>query len=605
MDLSKKSTLKLPRTGEIRITGAQAVLHCLAEEGVEVVFGIPGGAILPLYQRMADTTRIRHVLNRHEQASGHAASGYAQATGKVGVCLATSGPGATNLVTPLMDAYMDSVPVVAITGQVASNLIGTDAFQETDICSIVASITKHRRQIRRSQDIPAAIAEAFHHAKSGRPGPVLVDVTKDALQETTEISLPITSSRRLADPSSPPTPGPEVIEAAVEALQSCSRPVIYAGGGVVASSSHAALYRLAECVQAPVVTTLMARGVFPDNHPLHLGMPGMHGTVAAVAALQKSDLILALGARFDDRVTGVLSSFAPEAMIIQCDVDPSEISRKRRADIPLLGDCGQVISLIADRIEHELHLGRCPDYREWKEELDRIRREYPLGYDYSTQGVPPQMVIEKLGRICDRETIYTAGVGQHQMWAAQFIKFLRPRSFINSGGAGTMGYALPAALGAKIAYPEKTVWAVDGDGSFQMTSQELSTCSAEGIPIKIAIINNGTLGMVRQWQNLFYERNFSHTDLSPASGESLPDMVKLAEAHGCAAFRCNRREDIDHAIQNAMGINDKPVVVDFSVDKDSMVWPMVPPGLSNDRIIAAKNLRPDFSHYEEEETEHP
>jgi acetolactate synthase-1/2/3 large subunit len=558
--------------------------------GCEAVFGIPGGTILPAYDPLLDSTKVRHVLVRHEQGAGHAATGYAQATGRVGVCMATSGPGATNLVTPLADAHMDSVPVVAITGQQTRALIGTDAFQEADITGITMPITKHNMLVKDPAEIPRAIAEAFHLAATGRPGPVLVDIPKDVLQEQTSFVWP----PELQLPGYRPTTRPhgKQIREAARLIAQARRPVLYVGGGVIKARATAALRKLAELTGAPVVTTLMARGAFPDSHPQHVGMPGMHGTVAAVAAMQRSDLLVALGTRFDDRVTGQLSSFAPAATVVHADIDPAEISKNRRADVPIVGDCAEVIDELITSVRAEFESGRS-DLTAWWTQLDNWRTTFPLGYDRPTDGMlAPQYAIERIGALVGPDAIYTAGVGQHQMWAAQFIKYEKPGSWINSGGLGTMGFAVPAAMGAKMGRPDVAVWAIDGDGSFQMTNQELATCAIEHIPIKVAVINNGSLGMVRQWQNLFYSERYSQTDLGTHS--RIPDFVKLAEALGCVGLRCEAEPDVDKVIKQAMEIDDRPVVIDFVVGKDAQVWPMVAAGTGNDDIMAARDIRPLF-----------
>jgi acetolactate synthase I/II/III large subunit len=571
------------------LTGAQALIRALEELGVDTVFGIPGGAILPVYDPLFDSKKVHHILVRHEQGAGHAATGYAQATGKVGVCMATSGPGATNLVTPIADAYMDSVPIVAITGQVASKAIGTDAFQEADICGITMPITKHNFLVTRAEDIPRAIAEAFHIAATGRPGPVLVDIAKDAMQASAPFHWPVELNLPGYRPVSKPH-GKQIREAA-RLITQAKRPVLYVGGGVLKAHATEELLALAELTGVPVVTTLMARGAFPDSHRQHLGMPGMHGSVAAVTALQKSDLIVALGARFDDRVTGKLSSFAPEAKIVHADIDPAEISKNRAADVPIVGDCREVLIELAAAVRTEQAAGRKADYAVWWDMLEDWRTRYPLGYETVPGELAPQYVIERLGKIAGPDTIFTTGVGQHQMWAAQFISYEKPYTFLNSGGAGTMGYGVPAAMGAKVGKPDATVWAIDGDGCFQMTNQELATCALNNIPIKIAVINNGALGMVRQWQTLFYNQRYSNTDLQ---SRRIPDFVKLAEAYGCVGLRCESPDQVDSVIEKAMAINDAPVVIDFVVHEDAMVWPMVPAGLSNDEILAARGQRPDF-----------
>ncbi|MEV5886964.1 acetolactate synthase large subunit [Streptomyces sp. NPDC052020] len=595
-----------PEPEGTRLTGAAALVRALEEAGCETVFGIPGGAILPAYDPLMDSAGLRHILVRHEQGAGHAATGYAQATGKVGVCMATSGPGATNLVTPLADAYLDSVPVVAITGQVPAHLLGTDAFQEVDIIGVTTPITKHNVLVKDAEDIPGTIAEAFRIASTGRPGPVLVDITKDALQATAVYSwparrrLPPLSARRPA--RRPARPHPGRIREAARLITSAKRPVLYVGGGVLKARATAELKVLAELTGAPVTTTLMALGAFPDSHPLHVGMPGMHGAVTAVTALQKADLIVALGARFDDRVTGRLDSFAPHAKVVHADIDPAEIGKNRAADVPVVGDAREVIADLTQAVRKEHAEGRRGDYAAWWKDLSRWRETYPLGYDQPGDGsLSPQAVIERIGQLAPEGTIFAAGVGQHQMWAAHFIGFEQPATWLNSGGAGTMGYAVPAAMGAKAGRPGTPVWAIDGDGCFQMTSQELVTCALNNIPIKVAVINNGALGMVRQWQTLFYGRRYSHTALHAGRpgegtrhGTRVPDFVKLAEAMGCVALRCEDPADLDAVIAKANAVDDLPVVVDFVVHRDAMVWPMVAAGTSNDEIMAARDVRPDF-----------
>ncbi|HYN95770.1 MAG TPA: acetolactate synthase large subunit [Pilimelia sp.] len=578
-------------TAPVEVTGAESMVKSLEALGVEVAFGIPGGAILPAYDPIFDST-MRHILVRHEQGAGHAATGYAQATGKVGVCIATSGPGATNLVTPIADAYMDSVPIVAITGQVPSSAIGTDAFQEADIQGITLPVTKHNYLVQTAEEIPRVLAEAFHLAGTGRPGPVLVDIPKDVLQAKTTFSWPPT----LDLPGYRPTlhPHGKQIREAARLMTGARRPVLYVGGGVLKAGATEGLRRLAELTGIPVVTTLMARGAFPDSHPQHLGMPGMHGTVAAVYGLQKADLIVALGARFDDRVTGKLDSFAPGATIVHADIDPAEIGKNRAADVPIVGDARHVIDELLGAVATEHAAGRRADQADWWAQLDDLRERYPLGYEEPTDGtLAPQYVIKRLGELVGPDAIYVAGVGQHQMWASQFISYENPATWLNSGGLGTMGYAVPAAMGAKVGKPGTTVWAIDGDGCFQMTNQELATCALEGIPVKIAVINNGNLGMVRQWQTLFYGERYSNTELGTHK-HRIPDFVKLAEALGCVGLRCENAADVDATIEAAMAINDAPVVVDFVVGKDAMVWPMVAAGTSNDEIMFARGVRPAF-----------
>ncbi|WP_407334546.1 acetolactate synthase large subunit [Dietzia kunjamensis] len=575
-----------------RMTGAQAVVRSLEEIGTEVVFGIPGGAILPVYDPLYDSAKVRHVLVRHEQGAGHAATGYAQATGRVGVCMATSGPGATNLVTPLADAQMDSVPIVAITGQVGTALIGTDGFQEADISGITMPITKHNFLVSHGEDIPRMIAEAFHIAQSGRPGAVLVDIPKDVLQAEMTFSWPPEMKLPGYRPVTKPH-GKQIREAA-RMIGKARRPVLYVGGGVIKADASAELMALAELTGIPVVTTLMARGAFPDSHRLHYGMPGMHGTVAAVAALQRSDLLVTLGARFDDRVTGRLDTFAPDAKVIHADIDPAEIGKNRAVDVPIVGDIKEVLVELVETLRGARESGTLGEPAVWVGELDEIRSEFPLGYGPQSDGsLSPEYVIERLSAAAGPDAVYCAGVGQHQMWAAQFVQYEKPRTWLNSGGLGTMGYAVPAAMGAKFGRQDAEVWAIDGDGCFQMTNQELATCAIEGAPIKVALINNGNLGMVRQWQTLFYEERYSQTDLSTHSMH-IPDFVKLGEALGCVALRCERAEDVDDVIAQARAINDRPVLIDFIVGKDAQVWPMVAAGTSNDEIMAARDIRPLF-----------
>ena len=575
-----------------QMTGASSLVASLEAAGVDVMFGIPGGAILPAYDPIFSSS-IRHILVRHEQGAGHAATGYAQVTGRVGVCMATSGPGATNLVTPLADAAMDSVPVVAITGQVPSVAIGTDAFQEADIRGITMPFAKHNYLVTNAADIPRAIAEAFHIASTGRPGPVLVDIAKDALQAMTDFNYP--TSVNLAGYKPKLVPDNQAILDAASLIAQSSKPVFYVGGGVIKANASRELLELAQLLGAPVVTTLMARGAFPDSHPLHLGMPGMHGTVAAVTALQKSDLLITLGARFDDRVTGKLSSFAVNAKVIHADVDPAEIGKNRYADVAVLGDLKNTISALIPALKAALSKNQ-PDLTAWLRQMNSLKAAYPLGYDKPKDGsLSPQYVIERLGKISGPNAIIASGVGQHQMWASQFVSYENPRTWLNSGGLGTMGYAVPAAMGAKVGAPDTTVWAIDGDGCFQMTNQELTTCALNNIPIKVAIINNESLGMVRQWQTLFYEGRYSNTSLE---SKRIPNFPMLAEAMGCIGLSCEREEDVDATIEKAMSINDQPVVVDFRVHRDAMVWPMVAAGTSNDEIMIARETAPDWDSQE-------
>ena len=578
-----------------RMTGAQAIVRSLEELGTDIVFGLPGGAILPLYDPLFSSTRLRHVLVRHEQGSGHAATGYAQVTGKVGVCIATSGPGATNLVTPLADANLDSVPMVAITGQVGRSLLGTDAFQEADIRGITMPITKHNFMVTDPNDIARTLAEAFHLALTGRPGPVLVDVPKDIQNAEFDFVWP----PKMDLPGYKPvtTPHSRQITQAVQLISEAERPCLYIGGGVIKADANRELLEFAEYTGIPVVTTLMALGAFPESHPLHMGMPGMHGTVPAIGAMQRSDLLIAIGARFDDRVTGNLEYFAPDAKVIHADIDPAEIGKIREVAVPIVGDAREVLSALLRTYRSQKNLNP-PAVGPWVEYLTELKGRFPRGYEEQSDGMlSPQFVIETLSKEVGPDAIYVAGVGQHQMWAAQFIDFEQPRTWLNSGGLGTMGYAVPAAMGAKAGLPDKEVWAIDGDGCFQMTNQELTTAAVEGFPIKVALINNGNLGMVRQWQTLFYEGRYSNTKLG--SGDTyVPDFVQLSEALGCAAIRVTKAEEVIPAIQKAREINDRPVVVEFIVGEDAQVWPMVAAGASNSDIEYARGLRPFFDEEE-------
>ncbi len=572
------------------LTGAEALVESLERVGVEVVFGIPGGTILPTYDPLGQSKLIRHILVRHEQGAGHAAEGYALATGRVGVCMATSGPGATNLVTAIANAYMDSVPIVAITGQVNSPAIGTDAFQEADIRGITFPITKHSFLVTRAEDIPAAIAAAFHIAKTGRPGPVLVDIAKDAQTNTAPFIWPEVINL----PGYHPVTQPHVkqIREAARLIAESERPVLYVGGGVIKAEAADELARLVEITNIPVVTTLMARGALPDSHELNMGMPGMHGTVAAVGALQRADLLVALGTRFDDRVTGKLDTFAPNAKIIHADIDPAEISKNRQADVPIVGDVKAVIT----ELNGVLRGADLPDYTAWRRYLGAIKSKYRVPTEPTHEGMlSPEYVIKRIGELTGPDAFYAAGVGQHQMWAAHLLPFEKPGRWLNSGGAGTMGYCVPAAMGAQVGAPDSVVWGIDGDGCFQMTNQELVTCALEGIPIKIAVINNQSLGMVRQWQTLFYGQRYSNTDLNTLR---VPDFPKLAEAMGAVGLRAEHPSEVDAVINKALSITDRPVVVEFVVHKDAMVWPMVAAGTSNDDIKIAKDLAPDWEDEE-------
>ena len=577
-----------------RMTGADAVVRSLEALGVSDVFGLPGGAVLPLYDTLANDHKLRHILVRHEQGGGHAAEGFAAASGKVGVCIATSGPGATNLVTAIADAYMDSVPMLAITGQVFSHLMGTDAFQEVDIVGVTMPITKHSFLVKKAEEVPAAIAAAYHLARTGRPGPVLVDITKDAQEGLFDFvwnpQVELAGYRPITKANS------KQIQAAADLIAAAERPVFYVGGGVGRAGASEELLQLAELVGAPVVTTLMARGVFPDSHPQHLGMPGMHGTVPAVLALQESDLLITLGARFDDRVTGKAALFAPDAKVIHADIDPAEIGKIRAADVPIVGDAAEVIADLIAAISTVKVSRSCANLSPWWERLNSLKEKYPLGYAETSDGLlSPQYAIQRIGELTGPEGIYVAGVGQHQMWAAQFIKYERPNSWLNSGGAGTMGYAVPAAMGAKVAEPDRVVWAIDGDGCFQMTNQELATCMVNDIPIKVAVINNSSLGMVRQWQTLIYDGRYSNTELNTGHGSArIPDFVKLGDAYGALSIRVEREDQVDDAIKLALETNDRPVLIEFVVSADAMVWPMVRQGTSNSDIQYALEHSPEW-----------
>jgi len=573
----------------MQLTGAQALVRSLEHAGVEVIFGLPGGAILPAYDPIRESS-IRHVLVRHEQGAGHAAEGYAWATGRVGVCMATSGPGATNLVTALCDAHMDSVPLLAITGQVPSSAIGSDAFQEADITGITMPVTKHNELVTDPGRIPAAIAEALHIAATGRPGPVLVDIPKDVLQAATEWRWP----QGLELPGYNPVQRPNAkrVREAAALLRAAVRPVLYVGGGVIKAGAHEALRQLAEAANAPLTTTLMARGAFPDDHPLALGMPGMHGSYAAVAALQEADLIVALGARFDDRVTGNLATFAPRAKIVHADIDPAEIGKNRAADVPIVGDVKLVCEQLAGEYRAAVAAHGPGDTGAWRRTVAAWKRDFPFRYAQQQDGqLKPQYVMERLSALTGGEAVVVAGVGQHQMYASQYLRVTRPRSWSNSGGRGTMGFAIPAAMGAKVGRPDELVVAVDGAGCFQMTCQELATCTVERIPIKVLILNNGHLGMVRQWQELFYQERYSEVAL----GVDVPDYVALTQAYGGVGLRCDRPEEVDAALEKAFAVEGVPAVVDFRVDQLEGVFPMVPAGRPNDEII----LGPDFSAEEQ------
>lgn len=573
------------------MTGAQAIVASLEALGVTDIFGMPGGAILPTYDPLMDSS-MRHILVRHEQGAGHAAEGYALATGKVGVAIVTSGPAATNTLTALADANMDSVPIVVITGQVGASMIGTDAFQEADIVGASMPLTKHSFLVTDAQEIPSLIAEAFHIASTGRPGPVLVDVTKSAQNAQMESSWPPAFDLPGYRPAA--KPHKKQVRAAAAAIATAQAPVLYVGGGVIRSRSSEALAELVEATNAPVVTTLTARGAFPDSDQHCLGMPGMHGTVAAVGALQRADLVVSLGARFDDRVTGNLDSFARRARVIHVDIDAAEISKNRVADIPIVGDLAATLPRLTAAVKAVQDASKPADLGGWWRYLNRLRDTYPMGWTEPEDGrLAPQGVISRLSAHAP-DAIFTTGVGQHQMWAAQFLTLDKPHHFISSSGLGTMGYCIPAAMGAQVGQPDTVVWAIDGDGSFQMTNQELATCVVNRIPIKIALINNSVLGMVRQWQSLFYSKRYSNTDLNPDEGDQVPNFVALAKAYGLEARTVRTEDEVDEAIDWAMSFNDRPVLLDFRVSRDSMVWPMVAAGVSNDDIMYAKDMAPNW-----------
>ena len=589
-----------------KMTGAQALIRALEDLGVQDVFGLPGGAILPVFHAINDDTKFRFTLVRHEQAAGHAAEGYAVATGRVGVCIVTSGPGATNMITPIADANMDSVPLVVITGQVGVNAIGTDAFQEADIVGATYPVVKHSYLVTRAQDIPRVLAEAHYIARSGRPGPVVVDLTKTAQTGEMYYSWP----QRMILPGYNPTTKAHgrVISDAAKLFAQSYRPVLYVGGGAVRSNASAEVAELAEVTGAPIVTTLPARGIVPNSNPKALGMLGMHGTVAATAAAQRCDLLVAIGARFDDRVTGKLDAFAPGARVIHIDIDPAEIGKNRAPDVPIVGDVSTVLNDLIPEIKRSQAIGGKPNLKPWWDELNRLREEYAIDYDQPcdkpTDGsLAPQWVIKQLSDHADPSTIWVSDVGQHQMWSAQLIDFEKPHSWISSGGLGTMGFGLPAAIGASVGSQRdfkgrKPVWLIAGDGSFQMTSEELTTAYLDHAPVKIAIINNSVYGMVRQWQTLFFEQHYSQTNLadgdSKEGGEffDVPDFVKLAEAYGCVGLRAFTEDEAIDAINKANEINDRPVLIDFRVWKDAMVWPMVAAGASNNEVAYRPGTQP-------------
>ena len=592
--MTSKDHMKGHQAGET-ITGAQALIRALEMENVDVMFGLPGGCILPAYDPLIESP-IRHILVRHEQGAGHMAEGYAHVTGRPGVAMVTSGPAATNMVTPLCDAYMDSIPMVAITGQVGTSAIGTDAFQECDTVGITRSITKHNDLVMSADDLPLAIRQAFHIATTGRPGPTLVDIPKDVLTNSMKWHWPTDDEVADSLPGYKPVSKghPRMIKEAAQLILKAQQPILYVGGGVLKARAASALRELAELTGIPVVTTLMARGAFPDDHPLCLGMPGMHGTAAAVTAMQKSDLLIALGSRFDDRVTGRVNSFAPHAKIIHVDIDPAEQGKVRKPDVPIVGDCRLVIEEMIKAINDLLAEQKQVDITPWRSRVSGWQEQFPLTYEPSEEGgsLKPQYCLEQLRDAAPEGTILVSGVGQHQMWSSQYWKFNEPYTWVNSGGLGTMGFSVPAAIGAKVGRPDKTVWAVDGDGCFQMTAQELVTASLERIPVKIAILNNSYLGMVRQWQEMFYEERYSEVYLS----QDTPNYVKWAEAMGCVGIRVDDESEVASAIDKANSINDRPVVVDFRVDAGEKVFPMVAAGQSNDDLMLhpSQNSRREF-----------
>ncbi len=572
-------------TASTRMTGAQALIKALEMEQVDTIFGLPGGCILPAYDPLLESS-IRHVLVRHEQGAGHMAEGYAHVTGRPGVAMVTSGPAATNLVTPLMDAYMDSIPMVGITGQVGTSAIGSDAFQECDTVGITRSCTKHNELVMTPDDIPLAVRQAFHLATTGRPGPVLLDLPKDVLQNEMTWHWPTDDEVSGSLPGYRPTMKghPRMIKEAARMILAAERPVLYVGGGMLKARAAEILRELAEMTGINVVTTLMARGVFPDDHELCLGMPGMHGPIAATTAMQRADLLIALGARFDDRITGRLDAFAPDAKIIHVDIDPAEQGKVRRPDVPIVGDCRLVTEEIVQAIRDLTASGiEQADITAWKSRVSGWQEIFPLTYDEASPGagLKPQYCLEELRAASTDETILVSGVGQHQMWASLHWKFNQPYSWVNSGGLGTMGFSIPAAIGAKAGRPDATVWAVDGDGCFQMTAQELVTATVERIPVKVALLNNSYLGMVRQWQEMFYDERYSEVYLSTET----PDYVKWAESMGCVGIRVESPEEVGPAIEKANSINDRSVVVEFRTDSEEKVFPMVPAGVSNDEVL--------------------
>ncbi|MCR4419580.1 MAG: biosynthetic-type acetolactate synthase large subunit [Clostridia bacterium] len=570
----------LPLTEEqpsFQASGAEIVIRALEEEGVDTVFGYPGGAVLPLYDALY-FSKVRHILVRHEQGAAHAADGYARATGKVGVCFATSGPGATNLVTGLANAYMDSIPLVAFTGQVSLELLGRDSFQEADTTGITMPITKHNFLVKRPEDLAVTVHKAFYLARTGRPGPVLIDLPKDV---TARVITYSNSCREVDIPGYHPRVTPEAgaVARVVEALSRARRPVIYAGGGVLSAEATAELLVLVERTGVPVVTSLMGKGVIPEDHPLALGMLGMHGTAYANLAVSECDLLLALGTRFSDRSTGRFETFAPHAKVVHVDIDAAEIGKNVRVDIGVVGDLKSVLEALLSDLE------KAPEVQAWQRQIAHWREAYPLRYECPEGVIKPQFVVEQICELTRGEAVITTDVGQNQMWAAQYYRCRRPRSFLSSGGLGTMGFGLPAAIGAQIGRPGETVIDIAGDGSLQMTVQELATVAQYQLPIKICLLNNGYLGMVRQWQELFYEHRYSQVDISQGG----PDYVKLAEAYGITARRVTRPEEVRPALEAALS-EPKPYLLDFVVDREENVFPMVPPGGSLDQMLGGKSV---------------
>jgi len=553
----------------MKLTGAKILIESLKKEGVEVIFGYPGGQVLPIFDALYDAD-IKFILARHEQGAAHAADGYSRATGKVGVCLATSGPGATNLTTGIANAYMDSIPMIAITGQVKSFLIGNDAFQEADITGITRSITKHNYLVKDVKHLAQIICEAFYIASSGRPGPVLIDIPSDIQQQETEFKWPEGIEIRSYKPTYFGHPGQ--IKKAAKLIASAKKPLIYAGGGIITSGAHFELKKLTEKLNTPITWTLMGIGCFPATHKLSLGMLGMHGTAYANHAIMEADLILAVGARFDDRVTGRLDKFAPYAKVIHIDIDPTSISKNVRVDIPIVGDAKNILGQLIEDIN------KLPDTSEWLKTIESWKGKYPLKYQDRKDVIKPQYVVEQIYEATKGKAVITTEVGQNQMWAAQWYKYDYPRTFISSGGLGTMGFGFPAAMGAKVGKPDSVVFDIAGDGSIQMNIQELATCVCNKINVKVAILNNGYLGMVRQWQELFYKKRYSYTNLTN------PDFVKLAESYGAAGIRVTKREDVRRAIEKAISI-DNVVFIDFKVEEEENVFPMVPAGEALNSMI--------------------